>query len=75
MSFDPRKAVLRGPDHFERFRVPDSAARLADLRLPPGEMLLVVERGGERRALLVSQMAYHHAAQGRLAGRPYLVSF
>jgi hypothetical protein len=37
--------------------------------------LLVFERGGLRRALVLQQMAYHHLAQGELAGRPYLVSF
>ena len=49
--------------------------RLADAGLEPTAELMAFERGGERRALLVPEMAYHHVAQGELAGEPYLVSF
>ena len=38
-------------------------------------VIIIVERKGERRALLVKQLAYHHLSQGELAGEPYLVSF
>ena len=41
----------------------------------PHAELLVFERGNERRTLLVTEMSYHHIAQGELAGEPYLVSF
>ena len=75
MSFDEKKAFLRGPNHFQRFRVPDRGQPLARASLPGDEPLLVFERGGQGRALLVSQMTYHHLAEGRLAGEPYAVSF
>jgi len=37
--------------------------------------LIAFERGGMHRAFLAREMAYHHVAQGELAGEPYLVSF
>lgn len=73
--FDPSRAWLRGPDMFRRFRVPDAGLRLRDTALKEETELLVFERGGLRRALVLQQMGYHHLAQGELAGRPYLVSF
>lgn len=75
MSFDPEKAILRGPNLFPPFHPPQRGEPLERARLPGEEMLMVVERSGERRALLVRELAYHHVAQGRLAGEPYLVSF
>ena len=48
---------------------------LASARLRKDEELIVFERGAERRALVIREMAYHHLAQGTLAGEPYLVSF
>ena len=75
MDFDAERAMLKGPDVFQRFRVPARGERLAALRLKPKTQLLVFQRGGERRALLREQMAYHHLAQGELAGEPFLVSF
>ena len=72
---DATRASLRGPDLFDRFEVPDEAPPLAAADLDPDEQLLVVERAGVRRALLVRQMTYHHVAQGVLAGEPWLVAF
>lgn len=74
-QFDATRARLRGPDLFKRFRVPDEGEPLAGAGLDPETMLLVVERGEARRAFPVTQMAYHHAAQGELDGAPYVVSF
>jgi len=37
--------------------------------------LLVLEARGVRLALITSQMAYHHVAQGDIAGEPWMVSF
>jgi len=39
------------------------------------EELIVFERNGVYRALNLREMAYHHVAQGDLAGEPYLISF
>lgn len=75
MAFDPKRAMLKGPDLFLRFTVSDSSLRLSETRLPCREQLLVFARGGEKRALMVRQMAYHHVAQGDLAGEPFLITF
>lgn len=37
--------------------------------------VLVLDRHGARLALIISQMAYHHVAQGEIAGEPWMVSF
>ena len=74
-AFDPSRAWLGRPDFFQRFRVPDAGLPLSEAGLKDDTELLVFERAGLRRALVLQQMAYHHLAQGELAGRPYLVSF
>ena len=73
--FDTDRANLRGPDLFLRYRVPDCGELLQHCNLPATTELLVVERKGESRALIMRELAYHHVAQGTLAGEPYLVSF
>lgn len=75
MAFDPQRAFLRGPDRFPRFRVVDQGQPLAAAGLGPEELILLVQRGDRRLALLATEMAYHHVAQGKLAGEPYLVTF
>ena len=61
---------------FTPFRPAAAGTPLRELtRLRDDEELLVFERSGQARALLVRQMAYHHVAQGELAGEPYLVTF
>ena len=74
-GFDPERADFSGPDMFQRFEVPDEGELLRDVGLNGDDVIIIVERKGERRALLVKQLAYHHLAQGELAGEPYLVSF
>lgn len=74
-EFDAERAWLRKPDLFPRFRVPDKGIPLAEGDLDSREMLLIAERGDHRRAFRVKEMAYHHVAQGELAGQPYLVAF
>jgi hypothetical protein len=75
VDFDASRARLKGPDWFPRFRVPDSVGLLADSGLAPDTQILLAQRGGETLTLLVEQMAFHHVAQGRLAGEPYVVAF
>ena len=60
---------------FKPFRPTDSGQPLRTLDLSPDDELLVFERAGERRGLILPQMVYHHLAQGELAGEPYLVTF
>lgn len=74
-KFDPAHAWLRDPDMFVRFNVTGKGIPLAKSKLNPDDELLVIERGGERRAFLQTELAYHHGAQGELAGEPYLVSY
>lgn len=78
MDFDASRARLKGPDWFPRFRVPEQVGRLADVAtsgLDPDTQLLLAQRGGESITFLVEQLAFHHVAQGRLAGEPYVVAF
>ena len=60
---------------FKPFSVPSHGSDLKRAKLNPAEELIVIERKGEYRAFLAREMAYHHVAQGELAGEPYLVSF
>jgi hypothetical protein len=60
---------------FPPFIVPVHGMPLAALSLPGETELLVFSRGGTWRGLVAREMAYHHVAQGELAGEPYLVSF
>lgn len=74
-GFALEQATLFGPNAFPRFDVPDRGEPLRAASLDDDELLLVVERGGARRALTVRELAYHHVAQGELAGEPYVVAF
>ena len=61
---------------FEPFR-PSSQneSPLTNAKLKDDTQLLTFERGGQRRAVLISEAAYHHVIQGELAAEPYLVSY
>lgn len=74
-NFDAGRARLSGPDLFHRFRVTGKGEPLKSAGLRPDELLLIVDRLGHQLAFTARQMNYHHAAQGDLAGEPYLVSF
>ena len=77
-GFDPDRAILAGEPMFDPFR-PTATRPLAEA-LEEGLVrdetpLLVMEVGGHRLALLTMQMSYHHVAQGKMAGEPWLVTF
>ncbi|MEM9452677.1 MAG: hypothetical protein AAGF11_00765 [Myxococcota bacterium] len=74
-TFDPSRAWLKKPDFFPRFRAPAKGQLLSSLGLADHEELLIVERGGQRRAFLMRQAGWHHVIQGVLARQPYVVSF
>ena len=74
-NFDASRARLKGPDYFKRFNVPDAGQALASVGASDDTEIIVFERGGQRRALYLKQMVYHHLAQGELMGIPYMVSF
>jgi len=75
MTIDRTNAQIRDSWDFTPFQVPPTGIPLKDQKLPGDYELILVERNGERRALSRLEMAYHHVAQGTLAGEPYLVSF
>jgi hypothetical protein len=74
-GFDASRAKFDGADYFQRFRVSGAGEPLASAGLSPKQDLLVFTVAGVRQVLLSHQMAYHHVAQGEVAGEPYLVSF
>ena len=71
---DYSRAIAKKDFQFIPF-LPKTAVPLGSVKLHNNEDLLILERSGERYAFLLKQMAYHHIAQGTLAGQPYLVSF
>jgi len=60
---------------FKPLIAPVKGQSLYKANLHPDEELIVIERNREYRALLAREMAYHHIAQGEMAGEPYLVTF
>ena len=77
MPVDRSRAVItKQRFQFVPFRpASDQGEPLGETSFADDEELIVFERKGLRRALVVREMAYHHIAQGELAGEPYLVSF
>ena len=77
-EFDLSRAFVADRTIFEPFYVTE-ARPLREVVdegvIHDGTRLLILEREGERLALLTEQMAYHHVAQGELKGEPWLVSF
>ena len=77
-SFDPDRAMLRERPTFDAFRVSQTrslADALKDGAVESATPLMVMERDGATLALITTQMAYHHVAQGSLMGEPWLVTF
>lgn len=70
-----KSKLIRIGFFFRPFTVPARGQPLAAAHLNADAEIILIERGDERRALLAPEMAYHHVAQGELAGEPYLVSF
>jgi len=70
------KAVLGGADEFPRFPMPDHGTKLADVARSDDDVeLAILERDGEARAVVVSDLTYHHVAEGTLGGRPIAVAY
>ena len=53
----------------------DLADALDDRAVAGDAGVLVIEVAGSKLALVTRQMAYHHVAQGELAGEPWMVTF
>lgn len=77
-EFDIRRAWIVDSTIFVPFRV-TSTTPLKDARakgqVDDATAILILEQGATRLALLTPQMAYHHVAQGDIAGEPWMVSF
>lgn len=77
-DFDESRAFLNDTPMFDAFYPetyePLSTAR-RDGRVRDDTGLLVLTRGETTLALVTTQMAYHHIAQGEMAGEPWMVSF
>lgn len=77
-DFDSSRARLSKKELFKRFSVTNSgplAKAVDERRISMEDKLLIVKRAEQKLAFSLQQMAYHHVAQGTLAGYPYLVSF
>lgn len=77
-GFDVNRAMLPDGSRFTPFLVEES--QLLSEALGQGVVdedtpILVVERGGQRLALITREMMFHHVAQGEMAGEPWMVSF
>ncbi len=77
-EFDINRARVGAGSRFEPFRVSQTQSLRQALVagvVESGTRLLVMEHAAGRLALLTDQMAYHHVAQGDIAGEPWMVSF
>ena len=77
-EFDIDRARVGAGSRFEPFRVSQTQSlrqALAAGVVVSDTRLLVMEHAAGRLALLTDQMAYHHVAQGDIAGEPWMVSF
>lgn len=77
-DFDPQRAILKDKDMFKPFHVTKTI--LLQSALDKGKVkgdteLLLLNHPEEPLALVKGEMSYHHVAQGKIAGEPYLVSF
>ncbi|MFQ5678795.1 MAG: hypothetical protein ACE5HP_04985 [Gemmatimonadota bacterium] len=77
-GFDIDRAFLADRTIFQPFRVESTEPlreALKEGRVGKTTPLLVMEHEAGRLALVTDQMAYHHVAQGEIAGEPWMVSF
>jgi hypothetical protein len=77
-AFDLDRVLLYDMTRFLPFNVSETRTlrdALDDGTIHDDTPLLVLEGRSGALALLVEQMAYHHVAQGELAGEPWMVSF
>ena len=77
-GFDTGRALFWSAPNFIPLRNPDWRP-LSDVRrareVSDDTPVLVFEAGGSTLALVTSQMAYHHVAQGTRNGEPWMVTF
>ncbi len=77
-NFDVDRAFLGDETMFVPFEVTETrplADVLEDGTLSGGTALLVFDHEMGKLAFVTQQLAYHHVAQGEMAGEPWMVSF
>ena len=77
-GFDPDRAMLSEEPNFDVFRPTETqslAEALKDGDVEASTPLMVMESENATLALITSQMVYHHVAQGKMMGEPWLVTF
>ena len=77
-NFDPSRAHLSTEDLFTPLRVEKTIPlqdALKNKRVKFDTELLLLNHPDTPIALIKLDMAYHHVAQGEIAGEPWLVSF
>lgn len=78
-DFDVERAVRYDSTVYVPFRVQNPRPLITALEggeLHPQTSLLVMDHpAAGKLALVTDQMAYHHVAQGEIAGEPWMVSF
>ncbi len=77
-EFDITRARVGAGSRFEPFQVHETRSLREAFGAGVVESdtrLLVMAHAAGRLALVTDQMAYHHVAQGDIAGEPWMVSF
>ncbi len=77
-DFDIERAMVIEETMFEPFRAEETRSLREALReglVQDASRLIVLDHRRGAVALVVDQMAYHHAAQGEIMGEPWMVSF
>jgi hypothetical protein len=77
-DFDIERAIVDEGTRFEPFVVSDTRTLRSALReglVQDQTRLIVMLHDAGQLALVQDQMAYHHVAQGDIAGEPWMVSF
>jgi hypothetical protein len=77
-EFDIERALVMEETMYEPFVAEGSRSLRGALReglVQDGSRLIVLDHRRGAVALVVDQLAYHHAAQGEIMGEPWMVSF
>ena len=77
-EFDPSRAILHETSMFQPFYVTETVPlrqALEDGTLEKNTPLALMDHPDGQLTLVMSQLMYHHLAQGEMNGEPWMVSF
>jgi hypothetical protein len=77
-GFDTHRAMFFAEGNFTPLRDPEFTSMreaMDDGVVEEETPVLVFEAGGRTLVFVTEQMAYHHVAQGRMMGEPWMVTF